>query len=66
MVEAVFDGTHVGEFGGVAPTGRHVRVPYCMAYDVSGDAITALRSYFPMAAIGAQLTAASRATSASA
>jgi predicted ester cyclase len=64
MVEAVFDGTHVGEFAGVAPTGRHVRAPYCMAYDVSADAITALRSYFPVAAISAQLTAADRSTSA--
>ncbi|WP_138734571.1 ester cyclase [Modestobacter excelsi] len=64
MVEAVFDGTHVGDFGGVAATGRHVRMPYCMAYDVSGDVITALRSYFPMAAISAQLTAASRSAGA--
>jgi predicted ester cyclase len=64
VVEAVFDGTHVGEFAGVAPTGRHVRVPYCMAYDLSGDAITALRSYFPVAAISAQLTAAGRSAGA--
>jgi predicted ester cyclase len=66
MLEAVFDGTHVGEFAGVAATGRHVRLPYCMAYDVSEDAITALRSYFPMAAISAQLTAASRSVGAEA
>jgi predicted ester cyclase len=64
MLEAVFDGTHVGEFAGVAPTGRHVRLPYCMAYDVSEDAITALRAYLPMAALLAQLTAADRSLSA--
>ncbi|WP_138760510.1 ester cyclase [Modestobacter altitudinis] len=48
----------------MAPTGRHVRMPYCTAYDVSEDAITALRSYFPLAATSAQLTAAGRSTSA--
>jgi predicted ester cyclase len=38
MLEAVFVGTHVGDLAGVAPTGLHVRLPYCMAYELSdGD-----------------------------
>ena len=60
MLEAVFVGTHVGDLAGVAATGLHVRLPYCMAYDVSDGAITALRSYFPMAALNARLAGASR------
>jgi predicted ester cyclase len=46
--EAVFVGTHVGEFAGVAATGNAVRVPYSIFYDVDGGAINALRIYMPM------------------
>jgi steroid delta-isomerase-like uncharacterized protein len=58
MLEAVFIGTHVGDFAGLPATGVDVRLPYCMAYDVADGAITALRAYFPMAALAAQLGAA--------
>lgn len=34
-LEAVFVGTHVGDFAGVAPTGAGVRLPYSVVYDVS-------------------------------
>src|SRR3712207_1171325 len=37
VLEAVFDGTHVGEFAGVAATGGHVRRPYCLGDDRSGE-----------------------------
>ena len=56
LLEAVFDGTHTGEFAGVPASGAHVRVPYAMGYDVAGGAITALRTYLPMSALRAQLT----------
>ena len=46
-VEASFAGTHIGEFAGIAPTGRQVRVPYSVVYDLRGDQISALRIYFP-------------------
>lgn len=55
MLEAVFVATHVGEFAGIAPTGRQVRVPYTVAYDVADDEITALRIYLPMDALVRQL-----------
>ena len=58
MLEARFIGTHTGDFGGLAPTGRHVDVPYCVAYDVAGGQITALRAYMPVAALRAQLVEA--------
>ena len=43
-----FVGKHVGEFGGIAATGREVRVPYCMVYELGGEKIRVLRGYMPM------------------
>src|SRR5579863_6935051 len=54
-IEADFVGTHTGEFAGVPPTGRAVRVPYSVVYDLAGDRISALRIYFPMALLIDQL-----------
>ena len=56
ILEAYFVGTHTGEFGGIAPTGATLRVPYCVAYDVAGGRITALRGYLPIRAMVAALT----------
>jgi predicted ester cyclase len=36
-IEADFVGTHTGEFAGIQPTGRLVRVPYSVVYDLRGD-----------------------------
>jgi predicted ester cyclase len=47
-IEADFVGTHTGEFAGIRPTGRAVRVPYSVVYDLRGDKISGLRIYFPM------------------
>ncbi|HEX9041876.1 MAG TPA: ester cyclase [Trebonia sp.] len=55
-VEADFAGTHIGEFAGIAPAGRLVRVPYAVVYDLRGDQISELRIYFPMALLADQLT----------
>ena len=55
-IEADFAGTHTGEFAGVPPTGREVRVPYSVVYDIRGDQISALRIYFPMSLLMEQLT----------
>ena len=53
--EADFVGTHTGEFAGIQPTGRPVRVPYSVVYDIRGDQISALRIYFPMSLLLEQL-----------
>jgi hypothetical protein len=37
--------------------GEDVKVPYCVVYDISGEQISALRAYFPIAALLQQLTA---------
>ena len=42
---------------GIPPTGRAVRVPYSVVYDLRGDRISALRIYFPMSQLIEQLTA---------
>ena len=56
-IEADFVGTHTGEFAGIPPTGRTVRVPYSVVYDLRRDKISALRIYFPMSLLIDQLTA---------
>jgi predicted ester cyclase len=44
-LEAVFVGTHIGEFAGIAPTGKEVSVPYSVFYELEDGKITALRIY---------------------
>jgi predicted ester cyclase len=54
-LEAVFVGSHIGEFAGVGATGNEVRVPYSVFYDVDADKITALRIYMGMDQLLAQI-----------
>lgn len=53
--EAMFVGTHIGEFAGISPTGSAVRVPYSVFYDVDAGRITALRIYMPMDQLVSQI-----------
>ena len=55
--EFVFVGTHTGEFAGIAATGRQIRVPYTVFYDVAHGQIAALRIYGFASGLVAQLTA---------
>ena len=55
LVEADFVGTHIGEFAGVPATGKSVRVPLCVVYDLEDDLIKRGRVYFEMPALFAQL-----------
>jgi predicted ester cyclase len=55
-IEADFVGTHAGEFAGVAPTGRAVRVPYSVMYELRGDQISNLRIYLPLSVLIEQIT----------
>lgn len=55
-IEADFAGTHTGEFAGIQASGRAVRIPYSVVYDIRGDRISALRIYFPMSMLIGQLT----------
>lgn len=55
VLEGEFIGKHIGEFAGVPATGKQVRVPLCVVYDVEKDKITRARIYFEVPALMAQL-----------
>jgi predicted ester cyclase len=44
-IEADFIGRHTGEFAGMPASGRNVRVPYSVHYDLTSGGISALRIY---------------------
>jgi len=46
VLEADFVGRHIGEFAGVPATGREVRVPLCVCYDLRNGKIVEGRVYF--------------------
>jgi predicted ester cyclase len=54
-LEADFVGKNIGEFMGMAPTGKDVRVPLCVCYDIESDKIKRARIYFETDALRAQL-----------
>ena len=56
-IEAVFIGTHTGEFSGIPATGKEVAVPYAVFYDVADGEITALRIHGFASGLVAALTA---------
>src|SRR3954469_10217676 len=63
--EAVFIGTHIGDFSGVSATGNSVRVPYSVFYDFEAKKIKALRIYIPMDQVLTQIGGAAEAEVAS-
>jgi steroid delta-isomerase-like uncharacterized protein len=55
MVEGDFVGKHIGEFNGIPATGKDVRVPLCIVYDLTNDQIKRARVYFEIPALLQQL-----------
>jgi steroid delta-isomerase-like uncharacterized protein len=55
MVEGDFVGKHIGEFAGIPPTGKDVRVPLCVVYDLDHNKIRRGRVYFEMPVLLRQL-----------
>lgn len=55
MTEGDFVGKHIGEFAGIPATGKDVRVPLCVVYDLENDLIKRGRVYFEMPALLQQL-----------
>jgi steroid delta-isomerase-like uncharacterized protein len=64
VVEGEFVGTHIGEFAGIPATGRRVRVPLCVVYDLEGDRIKRARVYIEMPVLLRQLGTATEAVAA--
>jgi Predicted ester cyclase len=55
VLEGYFVGTHIGEFAGIPATGKSVRVPLCVTYDLENDRIKRGRVYMETPAMFAQL-----------
>ena len=55
MVEGDFVGKHIGEFAGIPATGKAVRVPLCVVYDLDRNQIQRGRVYFEMPVLLRQL-----------
>jgi steroid delta-isomerase-like uncharacterized protein len=55
LLEAEFVGTHTGEFVGIPATGRSVRVPFCVMYDLESGRIKRARVYMEMPVLLRQL-----------
>lgn len=55
VLEAEFVGKHIGEFAGIPATGRRVRVPFCVVYDLEGGKIARGRVYMELPVLMRQL-----------
>jgi steroid delta-isomerase-like uncharacterized protein len=56
VLEAEFTGQHTGDFDGISATGRQVRVPFCVVYDLEKGKIHRARIYFEMPLMRQQLS----------
>ena len=55
VIEGEFIGTHTGEFAGIPATGRTVRVPLCVVYDLEDGWIKRARVYIEMPVLMRQI-----------
>lgn len=55
VVEGYFVGIHIGEFDGIPPTYRPVRVPMCVVYDLDHDRIKRARVYLELPVLFQQI-----------
>jgi len=59
-VHKEYYGIYTGEFAGIPATGRQVRVPFCVVYDLAGDRISRGRVYMEMPVMMRQLGGAAQ------
>ena len=55
IVEMRVRGTHKEELDGIPATGRRVRVPFCVVYDLEGDLVKRARVYLELPVLMRQL-----------
>jgi len=55
MLEGFVVGKHIGEFAGIPATGKDIRVPICVSYDLENDQINRARIYFEIPVLMQQL-----------
>ena len=58
VLEALFVGRHIGMFAGHGASGREVRVPLCVVYDLAGGKIRRARVYLETPVLLAQIAPA--------
>lgn len=56
VLEGYFVGTHIGPFAGIPATGRKVRVPLCVVYDLENGKISRGRVYMQVPVLLRQLS----------
>lgn len=57
VVEALFAGKHIGEFDGVAATGKQIELSYCSVYEVVANKIKSGHIYLAVDALRDKLSA---------
>lgn len=55
LLEAMVVGKHTGEFAGIPATGRDIRVPLSVAYELENDKITKARIYLMVSVLVQQI-----------
>jgi len=63
LLEAMVVGKHTGEFAGIAATGRDVRVPLSVAYELENEKITRARIYLMVNVLVQQISTPSSESS---
>ena len=55
VLEGTFTGKHIGEFAGIPASGKDVKVPLCVTYELENDKIKRARVYWMVPALLTQL-----------
>jgi predicted ester cyclase len=55
VLEGMFVGKHIGEFAGIPATGKNVKVPLCVYYELENDLIKRAHIYWMVPALFPQL-----------
>ena len=54
VLEANFVGKHIGEFAGLQPTGKNVKVPLCVTYDLEENGLVKVARVYMLESVMVQ------------